>query len=275
MNYEPIAIIGYGVMYPSDSFSNESFWENIVQGNSGIREVTAGVWRKENYFSQDHDEADKTYCKTSGYLDKMPKLDKLFAYHGLDKREIGQLNRNQELVLHTIFQALDNGNLTLKDVNESAILIANMLGDLDICNFTLAAYAQQYLEDVAQISLVNSKVQLEKIRDKFIEKVNQKFIPKNIEKQDLVAHNLSEKIVALLNLKQESMVIDGACSGSVVAIDEAIKLIHTKQLKTCIVSGVLGNMGVTGNVAFSKIGGLSSSFAKPLDKNNDGLTPGE
>lgn len=87
--------------------------------------------------------------------------------------------------------------------------------------------------------------------------------------------SLVTDITDFLGINQLSFVVDGACSGSLIAIDEAIKLLHNKVSKFAIVTGALGNMGVTGNVAFSKIGGLSHSKSKPLDKENDGLTPGE
>ena len=42
--YEPIAIIGYGVLYPPNSDNVQNFWKNIKNGVQGIREVTNEVW---------------------------------------------------------------------------------------------------------------------------------------------------------------------------------------------------------------------------------------
>ena len=37
--YEPIAIVGYGVLYPTNSDNVQKFWENTMNGVQGIREV--------------------------------------------------------------------------------------------------------------------------------------------------------------------------------------------------------------------------------------------
>ncbi len=48
--YEPIAIIGYGVLYPPNSDTVDKFWENIKSGTEGIREVSDEVWDKKYYY---------------------------------------------------------------------------------------------------------------------------------------------------------------------------------------------------------------------------------
>ena len=48
MKCEPVAIVGYGVLYPPNANSADVFWENIKSGVAGIREVTDDVWSKES-----------------------------------------------------------------------------------------------------------------------------------------------------------------------------------------------------------------------------------
>lgn len=50
--YEPIAIIGYGVLYPPNSDNVQNFWKNIKNGVQGIREVTNEVWNVNDYYNE-------------------------------------------------------------------------------------------------------------------------------------------------------------------------------------------------------------------------------
>lgn len=72
--YEPIAIIGYGCLYPPKMVNPEEMWNSILCGDKGVREVTKEVWDTKKYYSPDRNAEDKTYCKKTGYLDNVPKF---------------------------------------------------------------------------------------------------------------------------------------------------------------------------------------------------------
>lgn len=272
--YEPIAIIGYGVLYPPNSDNVQRFWENIENGVQGIREVTNEVWNVNDYYNDNEDVPDKTYCKNSAYLDNTGPLMDYISKFDLDYRKISSFNRTKKMILYTILQAIDEAELKLNELRDSSLIIGNMLGDLDICDYMLYKFGKSYLNEVEKNSLVKGE-NLEKIVDEFDSRLYEKLNLENRKLEGMFPSSLVTDITNFLGINQLSFVVDGACSGSLIAIDEAIKLLHNKDSKFAIVTGVLGNMGVTGNVAFSKIGGLSHSKSKPLDKENDGLTPGE
>lgn len=273
MKCEPVAIVGYGVLYPPNANSADVFWENIKSGVAGIREITDDVWSKESYFDSDEQREDKTYCKESAYLDKNIELDSYLASFKLEKQKLIQLNRTQKMVLFTILQALEKGGLTLKDISKSNLIIGNMLGDLDICDYFLSVYGEKYFKLLEQ-ELALPADDNSKLKAAFVKKLKQKFGTFNSD-NDLFPSKLVTDLSELLALAENSFIVDGACAGSLLAVEEGIKLLHSNEADLCIVTGVLGNMGVTGNVAFSKIGGLSHTKSKPLDRSNDGLTPGE
>lgn len=273
MKYEPVAVIGYGVLYPPDANSADIFWKNIKDGVVGIREVTDDVWDKGNFFDSDEQCEDKTYCKESAYLERNIELDSFLSRFNLEREKLLLLNRTQKMVLYTILQALEEGNLTLKDISKSSLIIGNMLGDLDICNYFLEVYGEKYF-DLLKQELVFSSTDNYKLKAKFLKKLKQKFGDFS-NNSTLIPSKLVTDLSKLLSLSEDSFIVDGACAGSILAVEEGIKLLHSNESDICIVTGVLGNMGITGNVAFSKIGGLSHSKSKPLDRSNDGLTPGE
>lgn len=49
--YKPIAIIGYGCVFPPDGKNVKSFWENIVSGKNGISDISGKYWKKELYYT--------------------------------------------------------------------------------------------------------------------------------------------------------------------------------------------------------------------------------
>ncbi len=116
----------------------------------------------------------------------------------------------------------------------------------------------------------------EEIRHKFFKVVDEKFKKLDKENYESILHSaLGKAVCNFLGVKGSAIIVDSACSAGVLVIDEAIKHLQNNKLKTCITSAVLGNMNVTGNVAFAKIGGISPSHSSPLDHKANGLIPGE
>lgn len=163
--YEPIAIIGYGVLYPPNSDNVQNFWKNIKNGVQGIREVTNEVWNVNDYYNEDENVPDKTYCKNSAYLDNTGSLMDYISKFNLDDGKILSLNRTKKMVLYTILQAIDEANLNINELRDSSLIIGNMLGDLDISDYMLYKFGKNYLNEVEKSSLVQ-RGSLEKITDK-------------------------------------------------------------------------------------------------------------
>ncbi|CBL92478.1 hypothetical protein GCM10025878_00680 [Leuconostoc gasicomitatum] len=270
--YEPIAIIGYGVLYPPNSDTVDKFWENIKSGTEGIREVSDEVWDKKYYYDSNKKVSDKTYCKNSGYIDNTGNLSDYFSIFNLDSIKISSLNRTKKMVLYTILQAMVEAKIKLTDIQDSSLIIGNMLGDLDICDYILFKYGEKYFDEIKSEYFENCD-ELSTLKSEFEDELRKKLDIENLD--GMFPSSLISDITKILGINNTSFIVDGACSGSLIAIDEAIKLLQNNETNMCIVTGVLGNMGVTGNIAFSKIGGLSHSKSKPLDVDNDGLTPGE
>ena len=146
--YEPIAIIGYGVLYPPNSDNVQNFWKNIKNGVQGIREVTNEVWNVNDYYNEDENVPDKTYCKNSAYLDNTGSLMDYISKFNLDDGKILSLNRTKKMVLYTILQAIDEANLNINELRDSSLIIGNRLGDLDISDYMLYKFGKNYLNEL-------------------------------------------------------------------------------------------------------------------------------
>jgi len=247
-----------------------------MDGTEGIREISKNIWNPDKYYNPDRCAPDKTYCKFSGYLDEFHAPVQALMKLGVSINRYEELNRTQKMVMHTILQSVMSANYSLEDIRDSALFVGNMLGDPIMSNYILHTYVSLY-SDIANnyIEKKGTYIHNNRWMDMLATTMKDRLkIGSKLDKS-LFPSSLASQIADILGLNQLSMVVDGACSGGLIVIDEAIKCLHQKKVKKCIVIGVLGNMGVSGNVAFSKIGGLSATQSKPLDKNADGLTPGE
>ncbi len=274
--YEPVAIVGCGCLYPPNSFSLNELFKNVMNGIEGIREIDKSFWEPEKYYNPDHSVPDKTYCKQSGYLDSFHVPVELLAKMRMSEEIFASFNRTQKMVLHTILQALSSARYSLEDIKNAGLFIGNMLGDPVISDYILYKHGEVY-QKLAAKKLMNKNLsaKLNSWSELFDKELKKKFHVSGNLNKSIFPSTLASEVADALNMTQLSMVVDGACSGGLIVIDEAIKCLHQNKVDLCVVTGVLGNMGVSGNVAFSKIGGLSEKASRPLDKTAGGLTPGE
>jgi acyl transferase domain-containing protein len=278
-NFDPIAIIGYGCVYPPDSYNIETFWENIVAGKPGISEIPVEWWDKNLYWDKDHAAEDKTYCKQGGVV-----LDYSFANEHVEGMgegiKIEGFNRSQLMLVDTILQSLKMAKLgrgAIANAN-TGLVIGNMLGDSCLPNLFFKNNSKVFLEQLRTMDSYQAV-------DESVRRVIESGIEADIEKmfQDVSAVSANNILTSAIckmvgrafGIDGPSKLVDGACSGSILAINEAIAMLQGGRITNCICSGVLGNMVVTGNVAFAKIGGLSATQSRPLDASADGLIPGE
>src|SRR5687767_9760014 len=64
---EPIAVIGLGCVLP-DAPDVASFWKNLLEGKSSVREVSKERWDPALFWSADKSAPDKTYAKIGAFV---------------------------------------------------------------------------------------------------------------------------------------------------------------------------------------------------------------
>jgi acyl transferase domain-containing protein len=275
--FDPVAVIGYGCVFPPDSYDVKKFWENVLSGKSGITITPEERWKWEYYYDEDRSAEDKTYCRLGGSIENYA-----FPYekYKLSGEELEKLNRTQLLLLDTVLQAIEKAGLAVDDFRDSqtGVFVGNMLGDEAFSDYSLNLRAREfyhYLSNNPEYLKLADDTKGE-IKGNFFKSVNEKFIKLNGKSFENIMHSALGKAVRnFLGIKGSAIIVDSACSAGVLVIDEAIKHLQNNKLKICITSAVLGNMNVTGNVAFAKIGGISPTHSSPLDHKANGLIPGE
>ncbi|MGG6312514.1 beta-ketoacyl synthase N-terminal-like domain-containing protein [Paenibacillus macerans] len=277
LRFHPVAIVGYGCIFPPDGYDVERFWTNVMTGKPGIRTTPAERWKWETYYDEDRTAEDKTYCRLGGTIEQyaFPRNQHRFSPQELDK-----LSRTQLMLLDSILQAMAMTRVQGERYpnNATGLFVGNMLGDEAFSDYSINLRAKEfahYLEHHPAYAQLSGNAK-ELIRGHFRRKVDESFTSLNENNTESIMYSaLGKSVRNLLGIQGPSIIVDSACSAGVLVIDEAIKHLQEKKLKTCVTSAVLGNMNITGNVAFAKIGGLSPTHSSPLDHKANGLIPGE
>ncbi|TDD30862.1 polyketide synthase [Actinomadura sp. KC06] len=274
-DFEPIAVIGYGCVFPPDSYDVESYWRNLVTGRSGISTPPPGRWDWRDYFDEDRGAEDKTYCRYGGFIDDYRFPDGLRPPAGAE-----ELNRTQLLLLDSILQAAGTAGYPRARLGGpgTALLVGNMLGDEALFDYSLAARAREvlgHLEASADFRAL-PEADREAIAEGFRREVRDRFGDPDDPPPAAVAQvDLAKAVGRLLDVEGPVLLGDAACASGLSIVDLAAGHLRDPDRSLVVASGVLGNMGVTGNVCFAKIGGLSGTHSSPLDAGADGLIPGE
>ncbi len=79
-----------------------------------------------------------------------------------------------------------------------------------------------------------------------------------------------------LNLRGTACTIDGACASSLLAVEQAVWRLRTRQCDLAVAAGVFLNLTPTFLHVFTQLGALSpSGMIRPFDRRSDGLLAGE
>ena len=274
---EPVAIIGYGCVYPNQINTTQKFWKMVLNGDICVKEIPDDRWDWRLYYSADRSKVDKTYSKYAACIENYQLSP---AYKELLAEDKLTFNRTQTMIYDTICQALEKTQYDGKSIGKTvtSFFLGNMLGDDAFANYSLWLRGKEVLDSIDNASdrLELNKEKVDKMKTDVMSEIEKKFPPLDASQPEkYIGSYLALAIKEAFELKGISTIIDGACSSSILALDEAIKSLHSKEEDMCIVSGALGSVNVIGSVGFSKIGGLAEQYGHPLDENTTGLNLSE
>lgn len=274
---ESIAIIGYGCVYPNDLNDTDKFWNMVHEGKNCIKDVPNDRWNWELYYSPDRAAVDKTYSIKVACIDNYVLNPR---YTEILNRTDKKLNRMQIMILDTICQAMEKTKYTVDQIQNKkvALQIGNMLGDDSFADYSLCLRGKEIEESIANVSrqMNLDESEVNSLRQDVMGRINEKFGGYHSEYVDqYIPSSLTYLLEEVLGIKGGAMIVDGACSSSILVLEEAIKQLHENTLDMCVVSGALGSVNVVGSVGFSKIGGVNEGISRPMDHNTKGLNLSE
>ena len=251
-----VAVVGIGMVMPSADDA-DTFWHNVMQKVSVVREVPRERWDWRLYFDPDREARDKIYSKWGGFLDEIT-FDPL--RFGIPPRSMKSIDPMQLLSLEATARALADAGLDedFDRENTSVILGAGGgVGDLGM-QYGVRSELPRFVE-----------IPDDAVWERLPEWTNESF---SGALQNVAAGRVANR----LDFGGLNFTIDAACGSSLAAVTLATQELETGRSSVAIAGGVDTVQGPHGFLCFAKTQALSpQGKARTFDKNADGIVISE
>jgi acyl transferase domain-containing protein/aryl carrier-like protein len=221
---EPLAIIGIGCHFPGGATSPQAFWDLLCAGTDATREVPTDRWEKRKFYDPESKKSGKMLTYRGGYLERLDQFDAQFF--GISPREAMWLDPQQRLLLQVTWEALEDAGLVAEQ------LIGSDTG-VFVGGFTLDYQLMQNFGVFSRYELQTHSA------------------------TGMMMTMLANRISYVFGFQGPSLVVDTACSGSLVALHLACQSIWRGECSLAVVGGANAMIAPTMTIAESKGGFLS------------------
>ena len=251
-----VAVVGIGMVLPGAGDA-DSFWHNVVEKVSIIREVPRERWDWRLYFDPDMNARDKVYSKWGGFLDEIT-FDPL--RFGIPPRSMKSIDPMQLLSLECTARALDDAGFDddFDRENTSVILGAGGgVGDLGM-QYGVRAELPRFVE-----------LPDDGAWERLPEWTNESFA-------GVLQNVAAGRVANRMDFGGLNFTVDAACGSSLAAVTLATQELEAGRSNIAIAGGVDTVQGPHGFLCFSKTQALSpKGIPRTFDKNADGIAISE
>jgi acyl transferase domain-containing protein/pimeloyl-ACP methyl ester carboxylesterase/acyl carrier protein/enoyl-[acyl-carrier-protein] reductase (NADH) len=235
---EPVAIIGMEGVFPGSKDVNQ-FWDNIRQGRDLITEIPKSRWDWRAYYSENRLAKNKSNSKCGGFIDDVDKFDATFF--NISPMEAELMDPQQRLLLQLVWKAVEDAGYKASELSGRQI----------------GVYMGVQFNDYQELLQESEEL-----------------------KPQIVTGNahavIANRISYFMNFKGPSEAIDTACSGSLIAIHNAVKSIQRGESEMAVAGGVSLMLSPRTFLSASKLGVLSAdNRCKTFDADANGYVRGE
>jgi acyl transferase domain-containing protein len=196
----PIAIVGMSCRFPGGADNPEKLWNMLAKGVDGWSEVPESRFRWESFYHPDPEIQAATNHRGGHFIAQdIAAFDAKF-FGGIGVREAETMDPQQRMLLELTYEALENAGVPLDKFqgSEAGVYIATFNNDY-------SRLQSRDPLDIAPSSLTGSG-------------------------QSILANRLSY----VFDLKGPSVVVDTACSGSMVALHSACQSLRLGEVDVAV-----------------------------------------
>lgn len=113
-----IAVIGIGCRFPGGIWGPETFWQAMLEGRDGVREVSPERWDSEAWYSPEAGAPGKMMSRSGGFVDYPFSFDA--AFFGMSRREASACDPQHRQILETVQAALEDAGIVPSSLEGSA-----------------------------------------------------------------------------------------------------------------------------------------------------------
>jgi acyl transferase domain-containing protein len=235
---EPLAIVSMACRYPGAD-TPEAFWTLLHNGVDMMREIPATRWDIDAYYDATPAQAGKMYVRHGAFLEQVDQFDP--AFFNISPREAVRMDPQHRLLLETSWEALERASIVPAQLHNSRT----------------GVFAAMSSGDYAQLLARNND-------------------------QDVYATTgngycfASGRLSYVLGLQGPNLVVDTACSASLVAVHLACQSLRAKECDVALVGAVELMLTPDAAIAYSQMQALAADGrCKTFDATADGFNRGE
>lgn len=237
---EPVAVIGMACKFPGDANSSDSFWTMLVNGESAVGEVPPERWERYAAASPENSAVLRRTTRYGSFLSSIDGFDANFF--GISPREAALMDPQQRLVLELCWEALEHGGIPPHSLAGTDTSVFIGVGTDD--------YGRGLLEDLPSIDAwtgIGSSI-----------------------------CGIANRVSYALDFRGASMVVDTACSASLVALHLACQSLRLRESPLALCGGVMVMAAPGMTVALDAAGAISpDGKCKSFDSGANGYGRGE
>ncbi|MEN3615705.1 thioester reductase domain-containing protein, partial [Plantactinospora sp. ZYX-F-223] len=218
----------------------EQFWQLLTEARTAITPIPADRWNNDRYYHPDPDTPGHTYARHGGFLHDVRGFDP--TVFGITPREAAAIDPQHRIILETAWHALEHAHIPPDSLHgtNTAVYIGMRAGEYE----RLATPDPDSIDEYTAIGAS--------------------------------ANFAANRLSYALGLQGPSLVVDTACSASLVAVHLACQALRTGETDTALAGGVNLILSPDAMIALSKGRMLSpTGQCHTFDHNADGYVRGE
>jgi acyl transferase domain-containing protein/NAD(P)-dependent dehydrogenase (short-subunit alcohol dehydrogenase family) len=255
-----IAIVGMACILPKAP-DLRTYWENILNKVSAIREIPRERWDSNLYFASDPKARDKVYSKWGAFLDEIP-FDPL--KYGIPPTSLSSIEPLQLLTLEAASRAMEDAGYAKRPFpRERASVILGISGSGELGqSYAFRSSLPTFFGDSAE--------QIISHFDGCLPEWTEDSFP------GILMNVTAGRIANRFDLGGTNFTVDGACASSLAAVYLAVKELESGSSDMVLVGGADTMQNPFTYFCFSKTQAFSpTGEARPLDRRADGIVIGE
>ncbi|MFB6576014.1 type I polyketide synthase [Streptomyces sp. NPDC056402] len=265
-----IAITGLGCRFPGAP-DISAYWKLLLSGERQFSAVPKERWNHETFHEPGNPSAPHAaYTDQVAFLDDVDRFDAL--HYGVPPARARAMDPQHRLLLDVTREALDDAGLGRGDFDRENTGV--------FCGMSVSDYKDLMSAPIRAIALAEDARQaaadpgdlLDAVKDHAgsLGTVQAFSLPGSLL-------NMAPGTVSRhFDLGGPSFAVDAACSGSLVALDQAMAQLRQGSCRIAVVGGVYLNLTPDSLIGFSTLRALSATgVCRPFDEGADGFVLGE
>jgi acyl transferase domain-containing protein len=269
-----VAIVGMACVFPKAA-NLRQYWSNLANGVDGIDVPPLGRWSACANFRLPRDHEAFIPSNRGGFLPTDLTFDPVSF--GVLPNLVRHGDPDQFFMIHVLDEALrDAGIAADSPLRKRTDVLIGRGGYPTGKLIELTLRAELY--DMALDLLERRSPELIEGRRAELESyLRSTLTPPELENVSTAIPNIvASRAANRLNLRGTACTIDAACASSLLAVEQAVWRLRTRQCDLAIAAGVFLNLTPTFLHVFTQLGALSASgMIRPFDRRSDGLLAGE